>query len=239
MRKYHNYIKRSILKEYIKSPSRVLDLASGKGGDINKYITNKFVKSVRGYDIDKDSVKEAKSRLENYKNNTKSIRFFVKDLSKNVLSHYKFEIIVVQFAFHYFFSDAKSFENIIETINNSSKKDTILIITVLDDELLDEMSTENIEIKYKRSVASKSVFGKEIDVWIKDSVLSEPTTEYIVDKIFMLQKFQSIGFELVDYIPFKEMYKSFTNSVKGSCKLSPEEKKYSFMNSVFVFGKFG
>ena len=106
MRKFHNQIKLRYLDDYVTEPSRLLDLASGKGGDIHKWNNNKNIISVDGYDINEESVKES-IRRRNAARIKKRMTFKVLDLGKNTLScKDKYDVITSMFAFHYFFTNA-------------------------------------------------------------------------------------------------------------------------------------
>ena len=89
MRQYHNSIKRQYIHKYTqegKTNVKLLDLACGKGGDLRKWIDSKYIALVRGFDINSDSINEAKRRLAGLKyGKGKDITFNTGDLSKEVL----------------------------------------------------------------------------------------------------------------------------------------------------------
>ena len=64
--KFHNYIKRKFINKY--SGTKLLDLASGKSGDLLKWRDNPKIKNVVGYDINSESIKEGKRRYRTLKN---------------------------------------------------------------------------------------------------------------------------------------------------------------------------
>jgi mRNA (guanine-N7-)-methyltransferase len=51
MRRFHNNVKRQLYDKYTKNIYKLLDLACGKGGDLDKWVSNN-IKYVVGYDID-------------------------------------------------------------------------------------------------------------------------------------------------------------------------------------------
>ena len=51
MRKFHNFIKKIYIDKSSEPETRLLDIACGKGGDIYKWLTNKNIVSVKGFDI--------------------------------------------------------------------------------------------------------------------------------------------------------------------------------------------
>lgn len=230
MRKFHNYIKKTYLNKYVNEPSTLLDLASGKGGDILKWKQNKNIKSVIGYDIDEDSVKEAKKRLKNI--NVKiPVRFKVTDLSKNVVKcDKKHDVITSHFAFHYFFRNKKTLDTILESIDNCSKIGSTLILTLLDGSKIEDVRRDD----YRLTILDphkKSNYGKRVEVFIKGSVLDKPEIEYLVQPKFLEKKLKDVGFKLIESKSFSELYD------KDKFNLSNDEKRYSFMNRIYVFKK--
>ena len=61
MRKFNNFIKSILINLYVKEGDSILDLASGKGGDLNKWGVRK-VRSVVFSDVAKESVEQSKER---------------------------------------------------------------------------------------------------------------------------------------------------------------------------------
>lgn len=229
MRKFHNYIKKYFLDKYTDKPSKLLDLASGKGGDLNKWKSNKNIKSVLGYDIDKPSVLEARKRLKELKIK-KSIKFYIKDLGKESIDcKEKNDIITSHFAFHYFFKSSKTLKTILKSIENCSKNGTILILTLFDGTKVKDLNTD----KYTVTILDpykKSNYNKRVQVYIKGSVLDKITTEYIVNPEFLKKKLNEIGFHLIEE-------KSFSELLTNNFTLTDLEKDLSFINSVYIFKK--
>jgi mRNA (guanine-N7-)-methyltransferase len=228
LRKFHNRIKERLITEYVTKPSKLLDLACGVGGDLSKWNKNKFITEVVGYDINKKSIVEANRRLNTLSNLNTRVKFHVKDLSVNCLKLKKFDVISIQFAFHYFFKDSESFECILKTMTNSSKPGTLVLMTLLDSNLLKNIKNSNLELKIL-DPKDKSDFGNEISVWLKKTVLDIPTVEYRVRPEFLIQKMKDHGYKLVSSKNFREF------DLPQKRFLTKDEKKYSFMNNAYVF----
>ena len=234
MFRFHNDIKRLYILKYAKGD--VVDLASGRGGDILKYVSNKNVTSVTGYDINMGYIREARSRV-NKKFRIK-IKYFLKDLGKEVIPKQdsRADTIVCNFAFHYFFKNRDTLGTVLKSISNISKKGTIFILSLFDGKKVKEKLIEqggNIKTNFFEitpvNVSNRKQYGNAIDVFLKDSVLSEPVTEYLVNPDFLIKKINSIGFSLVEM-------KSFTNVEKF--KLLPKlSQEFSSLNNVYVFEK--
>jgi mRNA (guanine-N7-)-methyltransferase len=130
MRTFHNFIKRDLYIKYSK-PTNLLDLACGKGGDIQKWLRCNF-NFIMAIDSNENSIKARKashnydgaiSRWFNIKKKLSSfipfIRFEVLNiLDKNILEkinlkdNYKtYDTITCHFALHYFASDKNTLIN--------------------------------------------------------------------------------------------------------------------------------
>ena len=180
MRSFHNWIKSGIIKKYSPGKTRLLDLASGKGGDIFKWVRND-IKFVRGYDIDNDSVIESQKRFSKLKRADLDYKFSQKDLSHELVKlSAKVDIVSCFFALHYFFKDAKSFDNIVKNISQNLKSGGYFIMAAFSDENLRKINYTIDSSKIKVfPIEQKSIYGNSISVWIEDTVGDKPTIEYV------------------------------------------------------------
>jgi hypothetical protein len=235
-------IKRELYNKYTKNIENLLDLACGKGGDLDKWVSNN-IKNVVGYDINNESIKEAKRRVNNYRYPLKTnINLYVKDLSRNVINGDKnMDVITSMFAFHYFFESEDTFNVIMETIDNNLKVGGYFIGAMFDGDLIKELlnTSETYELTDKDNIKFKlqrydnltdSLFGNKISVYLKDTVLDEPMDEYIVYFNKFINEMNRRGFELVESELFSDLYDEKYN-------LNDIEKNISFLNRTFVFKK--
>lgn len=238
MRRFHNNIKRNLYDKYTKNIYKLLDLACGKGGDLDKWVLNN-IKNVIGYDINKQSILEAQRRIDNYKYPTNTIvKVNVLDLSRNIIDGNKdCDVVSSMFAFHYFFETQETFNNILKTIDNNLKEGGYFIGTMFDGQTIKNILENNIyilkdkdDIKFKiesYEPLTDDMFGNKISVYLKDTVLDEPMDEYVVyfDKFVNIMKQR--GYDLVDSKMFKDLNeKSNMNTL---------EKNVSYLNRYFVF----
>jgi SAM-dependent methyltransferase/RimJ/RimL family protein N-acetyltransferase len=132
---YHSKIKYDVLDrlkgEGVPANPRILDLACGRGGDLFKY-KDTFGQGtyIYGVDIDKDAISEAKKRV--IGKGARNIRLAVADVSNPKLDTSgwgePYDIIVCNFAAHYFFKSRESLSSFARLINRYSKKGTIIWI---------------------------------------------------------------------------------------------------------------
>lgn len=229
LRKHHNDIKRKYINKYIIKPkSSLLDLACGKGGDLNKWATNKNVVKVVGYDFNEESITEACNRLKKLHKPKRpfDVSFHVQNLGAVTLEctdHYNY--ITSFFAFHYFFHSRKTLNTILKTIDNCSKKNTILILALFDGNKIKDVADNNYAIT-RLDPQKKSNYGNRVSVYIKGSVLDIPTIEYIVNPEFLIKKMASINFKLIERKDFDV-----------TDKLSKAEQYLSSLNTTYVFRK--
>ena len=220
MRKYNNWIKRTYINKC--KGNSVLDLACGKGGDFGKYIDSGF-KTIVGFDINNESLTEAKSRAESFlkkeENNGISISVNHIDLTKKSAKiEGKVDLVVCNFAFHYFYKNLDLFiKSVLDNTNPGSK----VLLTFFDKTKVKPQENDFWYIK--------PVGNDRIEVFIKGSVLDKPETEYLVDVDDVISKFGEKDIVLTERRNFSEFSKSWKQ------KLSKEEKLLSFMNDVLVF----
>jgi hypothetical protein len=238
MRRFHNIVKRQLYDKYTKNIDKLMDLACGKGGDLDKWVSNN-IKSVIGYDIDEKSVLEGRRRVKEYRfHSNTQVELYVKDLSKNIIEGNKdCDVVTSMFAFHYFFETEETFNTIMKSIDNNLKEGGYFMGTMFDGESLRNLLKDGIftlkdrsEVKFNISVykpLTDEPFGNKIGVYLKDTVLDIPMDEYVVyfDKFVEIMKYR--GYELVESKMFNELDK---NSMMNEI-----ERCVSYLNRYFVF----
>ena len=107
LRSLNNWIKFTLIHDYCKERSRVLDLACGKGGDLKKW-KEQHIASYAGVDVADGSIRDAVERFRNMTNPGFPARcvflvalissFAVANLGTSDLSSF-LEIVIQQFGF--------------------------------------------------------------------------------------------------------------------------------------------
>ena len=242
MRKFHNSIKKELYNKYANGISNLLEIAVGKGGDLSKWNSNN-IKHIVGYDIDNDSITEAKRRVNEYnRKKDMKIELYTLDLSNNEIpeAKEKFDVVSAQFSFHYFFKTKETFETVMKSIDNNIRRGGYFIGTLFDGKSIKKIS--NVELKDKNQVKFKlsdiksssngSPFGNEVTVEINDTVLTTPTTEYIVDFEMFKKLMKEHGYDLIE----SNMFQTLLNpSSQQRNELNDIQKSVSFLNRTFVF----
>ena len=241
MRDFHSEIKSTLIMKYAKNKS-VLDIGSGKGEDIGKYI-KAGSKPVVGFDIVK-----AEYPHPNYMNFYKmnSPMYNVRNIIKN--KYGRFDVVNINFAIHYFFRNKQTFQNLILNIDKNLKKGGYLMATVLDGRLVYDAlknknkyqtNSVNFAKKYNNALNFNNkkfkMLGQATNVLVKGTkYFNKPIEEYL----FNFQKFmvimEQLGYEVVEMKNFSEMC---SQSDWCSKYMSNAEKDYSFKNMYFVLRK--
>lgn len=150
----------------------------------------------------------------------------------------KFDVATCFFAIHYFFKNENYLDNFIKNITYNLKKNGTFIMTTFDQELL--LQEGNIDtplfkvngINEIKGVVTNKMYGRAINVWIKDTVLDKEREEYLVNFDFLVQKLKLNGIDLiktgtfVDFYPEWKTKKNYLNDI---------EKKLSFLNRYAIF----
>lgn len=264
IRTYHNWVKRELITqscEYLKenydieSPT-LLDLSCGKAGDQNKWISNGIM-TVVGFDIDAESIREAKRRynemIMNMKkkgeSNLPNYEFYVMDLSDpnnldridQIIGGRKFDIVSCQFAIHYFFKTQVTMDTFMTIVSRYIKHDGIFIGTTMNgDKIMELMGDKNVienEIfKIVGKEKSGGMYGNTYVVSLgKESdtdhyFAGKDSVEYLVTNEGLHESGKRFGLTLVGDLSFRGWYDSFGKDI-----LSPKDKEFSFLNFTFVF----
>lgn len=232
MRQFHNDIKRDLYNQYIRNSDTLLELCSGRGGDLQKWMYNR-VKQVDCYDISKDALEIAKSRYTNLQKqnpNSTKCNFYECDIAKDYYKiTKKYSNIACNFGLHYLYKDTYQFEKLLNHIKSLLLPNGRLILTIVDDTVLtnspEEYYTFNREIisyyKYDQKQRQLSVFTSG------NNYLSFNTSEYVINKE-----------NLIRQVPLQlERHQSFIDIIKNQSKIQLKQHEYSIskLYSILVF----
>ena len=253
MRRFHNKVKEYLYNKYCKDTEYLLELCSGKGGDLHKWLHNN-IKNIHGYDISEKNIAECNRRIQTLQSKSQqnifNYNFFKLDLTKSNSYEiiYKnnpdlFNIICCNFGIHYFFQSENSFNNILEILNTSLVNNGYFIITFMDNEKIDELfrkyNNENMcyyekdnEILYLlEKQKGDSVYGNKLNITLNgNNILSEGSEEWIINFNNFKNIMLSNGYKCIESDLFKNLYDS-------NFDLQDFEIDISFLNRYCVFQK--
>ena len=113
IRTTHNNMKRDLILGHLEGCKTILDMGFGRGGDLPKY-KQLNASSIVGIDPDESSLNES---IERAKNLDMSDVLTIRHGSTDQIYHptEKYDAIVSNFAFHYFFEHEKYLKGVLET----------------------------------------------------------------------------------------------------------------------------
>lgn len=165
VKKFNNYVKNLLIQQY-KNMDIIIDLASGRGGDLQKYV-NSGTKNLLFLEYDMDAIDETIDRKYNilpkstgscnlvvlqadlntdYKKNIDMIQSNFDDLgifSKQSFNLVPVPVIFCHFALHYLVANEKSAKNIIMFIAHYLQKNGIFIATIFDGQKVFNLLKQN------------------------------------------------------------------------------------------------
>jgi SAM-dependent methyltransferase len=176
----------------------------------------------------------------------------------NMMKRTKFNVASCQFALHYFFESPKTLDALCKNVSSVLEVGGYFTGTCFNGDLVQEFISDkgNIDgevysevkngkymwkITKKYDLRGKSVYGKEIDVYI-DSI-NKTHTEYLVDFNELRKVLSKYGLEPIEkkdlgydkhLYNFEEIYNKYSEQVPA---LTNDHKVFSFLNSWFIFQK--
>ena len=273
LRRFHNWIKRKMLNEssdhlrttYNMKNLSLLDLAVGRGGDLNKWYNDKIYHVV-GIDIDDKSINGPNGAKDRYRSMVKNLEkmnrivpkynFYVYDLSDsdnikhidNIVANNKFDIVSCQFALHYFFKNEISLDTLIKIVSRYIKKNGMFIGTTMDGLKVNEMFMYGNKVNKKLFyLENKTEIMDTYDPYGNEYIVSlgerQGETHYFADK-------PSIEY-MVDMEELKRVCAKYNLIYIGIIpferwhkkyieegneqRLEKNEAEFSFLNFSFVF----
>jgi SAM-dependent methyltransferase len=251
MRRYHNKVKEYLYNTNCKNAKNILELCSGKGGDLHKWIAND-IQNVTGYDISQSSIDECYKRIKEMNKGKfkQNYKFYQLDLnseqSGNIINsnanNELYDSIVCQFGFHYFSESEESIRKIISIVNDNLQENGRFILTFMDNVQLNKMfgksdmiytlSEQNDIIYFMKRQMNGTPFGNKLKIYLNgNNVLSDFSYEYIIDFSVLCKLLEEYNLELVETKLFKEKYDEIP------IDMVDYEKDISYLNRFCVFQK--
>jgi hypothetical protein len=254
LRKFHNKIKEYLYNKYTHNCEYLLELCSGKGGDMHKWFYNN-IKNIVGYDISSKHIDECIKRINANPNPTgNSYNFHQLDLCSSQAPHVissntpdKFNVICCHFGVHYFFQSKDSLQNLIDIILMNLLNNGVFIVTFMDlskvNMLLKDSpviyAEHDNEIVYyikKNTSTWDNKYGNELRIVLNgNNILSQGSNEFTIDFEWFTNELELHNIKLVETHLFSDYEHFAPNLYSYANDLSPEEKDISFLNRYAVF----
>ena len=204
----------------------ITDSTGGKD-DLSKYYLNVLYGRIRDSEI-------TNSKLRNFHN-----------MGGN------FDLVVSNFAIHYFFENERTLQNIVHNISSSLRSGGKFVLTTLDGEKVFEALKHSrvfnsntlswkITKKYEHETfpASAKSLGYKVEIFVES--IGQSLDEYLVNPVFFEEIMSDYGMKLVKKGNFEEIFMRQTaqNKVYGDMlKMEYDYQTYSFLNMFMVFEK--
>lgn len=264
LRKFHRFVK-SYLYNFVSKKIRnreardgkkidgisLLELAAGRGSDIHKYANND-IRYILAIDSDKNALEKFKNKYAKRFKNKIRMDFKIANASKNITNiigkqNVKFDIVSIQFAFHYFLSNEETLNNIFLNIDTYLKRGGYFIFTTFDGEKIFEIlkkkkyanqfvikkDSEDI-LKIKKLYLNDTIkkYGQKIDVCVETIGCH---IEYLVNYNFIIDNFTEKGYKLIETNNFSHLLGKFYQ--ESGIRLSESEKIFSLLNRYTILQK--
>ncbi|MFK5969039.1 MAG: hypothetical protein QM487_02810 [Candidatus Marithrix sp.] len=213
--KYHNFIKRSLFKE-IKNSVSLLDLGSGRGGDVVSWANiNKNIKVV-AVEPNSDNRKELQSRVDNsrIKGNVEILDAIGEDSEAirsaviETIPGKKVDAISIMLSLSFFWKSDSHLDSLVQTIISNIKSGGVIIFLTIDgdteEELLEPALHPNLwrdhidinDVKIKLYPKNDPPFGRPSDFIIPGENIVGNQREYIVRLNDLTIRLEKYGFKL-------------------------------------------
>lgn len=259
-RSFNSFVKSEIFEQFADS-EWCMDMASGKGQDLFRYSTYNF-RNLVFLEIDNVALLELIKRKHEMKNtNPMSIQIHQMDMldpyQDNIakLSDIRIpadgvDIIICNFAFHYFLENKKTLANVAKFVSNYLKPGGRFVFTTFDGKdvlkLLNEnkgewtvKSSDKIKYSIKRQYSTSILesVGQRIDVMLPFSQ-DKYYTEYLVNIDYIAEVFEKLQMTLEIDQSFGEFLSIYaTKNKNGFAYLDDNDKKYSSLYHYYCFYK--
>lgn len=247
-RNFNSFVK-SMTFNKIEDKDWIIDLAAGKGQDLQR-IANLGFKNSLFIDNDEAALGELIERKYTIKShgmkiNTKKLDLtvnyntIVKELKVFNLPQNGVDVIICNFALHYFTNTHENILNIIKLVNHLLKPNGIFIFTTFNGEsIFNKLQNvevfdleENGKIKYsiKKQYLSQELtnLSQQIGVLLPFSD-SEYYSEYLVNIPYILNEFAQNEFNIIESKSFNELLPQYKEqNAEGYKKLTNVDKEYT------------
>ena len=236
-RKFSNTIKRELINLYC--PERtILDLGSGKGGDLMKYYTAHVARLI-AIEPNPEFLLELKQRasemeFRNQRLNLIDIQARAQDTETIVkaLRGSRVQVATSFFVLSFFFENEDPLNGLLQTLDESVEKNGYFLGTTIDGQATRRILEKGIvqlgNVTLKRlyqPFSGNILFNKGLEYQYKGSqTVAETQIEYLVDWEYFVEKMKTIGFKLEK----SEMF-------SPPMWLDPEEQQLARLYRSFLF----
>ena len=268
LRRFHNLIKMQLITNACKQTDakNLLDIACGRGGDLQKWINNKLhLKYVLAFDSHKESIFNSISkgneydgaiaRFQNLKRNYRGKLPFINFQQLDILnpevltkinlidSNKLYDVVACQFALHYFCQTDEILNNVLSIISKKLKVGGLFIGTATDGDLVQNiLANGDVNISLltllKQPQNQYLFYISEISPDIKGTQNYFEIQGASSEFYLFKQKLTDLALKNnLELIQYKSFYDYYNELKASTVTLSAYEMIISFLNFSFIFKK--
>jgi len=267
MRKFHNYIKYQIIttNSISANATTLLDIACGRGGDINKWLHNDVnLKYIFAFDSHYDSIYNSIQKghtydgaIERFKKikikikkkipyiNFQNLNILTPDIINkinNIDNSKIYDIVSCQFAMNYFCENVSTLDSVIKIVSQKLRPNGLFFGTAVDGNLVfNILKKGNIHMPLLTLIhnnKSNYIFNintKETNEKKDYFQIKGTSSEYYLFKDQLEQICIQNNLTLIKYTSFFDYYQDY--KLDDNLKLNMAEMLISFLNFTFIFKK--
>lgn len=201
VRKFHNDVKRALIREVTRRDEHVLDVGAGFGGDLQKWA--QVGARVNMCDPEATALEEAKRRA---KSLNLSVNFYHGDIQ--ACPKRKFDVICYNFSLQYVFATEDLFHKSLRGIRDRARLGTRLVGVIPDsDRVLRRTPLKMADGSFfmtKQREAGYGGFGEKLFVYLADTPYYTergPMSEPVAYKDLLVTHLERLGFRLHAWEP--------------------------------------
>jgi len=188
VQRYHNDIKRFMISTFAPPGGSLLDLATGRGGDISKWV-HAGLRYVKGYDLSPEEISEARRRLLSYDTKGTTIEFETTDRigSRRFMDpRGPYDVVACMFALQYFYRSQETLDALLENVSMNLREGGYFVGTVPDGKRIlkflnkrDVHESPYLRVTRRFQGEPKGPFGNAIDFSLIGTVTEGGAPEYL------------------------------------------------------------
>lgn len=199
LKKFHNTVKRDLLKTYATHAERLLDLACGRGGDLQKW-HDCSIQFVKGVDVSPKEIQEARARYA--KVQTRMVcSFEVVDLIDGTFRQAPvYDVVTAMFCIHYFCESEDTLKRFLDIVVGSLRPGGYFLGCCVDGSLVKTFrGSDYIDIQILQG--HKMIFALR-DTVTSATSNSQGSVEYMVDLDMLRRIALSVNLDFIQMNPF-------------------------------------
>ncbi len=263
-RNFNSFVKSKIFDRF-KNTNWTLDMASGNGQDLFRYADHYF-KNVLFTEVDRTAIEELIYRKNSFAHNqhkNKTTKMFVSEIdflqdyrkaiekieTDHIIQPEKFDLIICNFAFHYFAKSTETLNNVATFANSMLKKDGQMVFTAFDGKKVVKLLNEHDgDYKVETTIGDQThriygirspdykvnyvseIPGQQIEVLLPFSK-NQYYKEYLITEKIAQEAFEKNGFIKISVESFGDFIPQYKNA------MTDDDKEYVSLYSIYTFKK--